>query len=134
MSALALQKAIRAALAGNLAVTALVPAASIIDSHKRPQTFPAIVLGEDLETDADLTFDRTHVTIYATLHLWHDEPGLTGVKTIAAAIRGAVRNGVELEAGRCVDLRFESARFLRDPDGLAHGVVTLEALVEEGAL
>jgi hypothetical protein len=88
-------------------------------------------MGEDLETDADLTFDRRHVTVYATLHLWHDEPGLTGVKAIA----GAIRNAIRLDGSdRLVDLQFESARFIRDPDGLSHGVVTLEALVEEGAL
>lgn len=131
-ASLALQKAIRSRLVSDLNVLALVPASNIIDSHKRPQTFPAIVLGEDTWTDADLTFDRRHVTVYATLHLWNKEPGLTGVKELAGAIRKAFRNGVELEGGRCVELHFESARFIRDPDGLAHGVVTLEALVEEG--
>jgi hypothetical protein len=36
---------------------------------------------------------------------------------------------------RLVDLRFEAARFMRDPDGVtAHGVVTLEATVEESLL
>jgi hypothetical protein len=37
-----------------------------------------------------------------------------------------------LDAGRLIDLRFESARFIRDPDGLSHGIVTLEVLIEEG--
>jgi hypothetical protein len=69
------------------------------------------------------------------LHLWHDEPGLTGVKAIAGAIRKAIRPGLVLDGSdRLVDIQFESARFIRDPDGLSHGVVTLEALVEEGAL
>lgn len=134
MAALALQKAIRGRLAADLGVTALVPAGNIMDSHKRPQTFPAIILGEDQEVASDLTFDRKHVTVYMTLHLWHDEQGLAGVKAVSDAIRNAIRAGVELDqAARCVDLRFESARFIRDPDGLAHGVVTLEALVEETA-
>ena len=127
---LALQKAIRARLAASPEVQALVPAANIIDSHKRPTSFPAVVLGEDLWTDADLTFDRRHVTVYSTLHLWHEEPGLTGVKAIAEAIRKAFRNRLELDAGRLVDMHFESARFIRDPEGLSHGVVTLEALIE----
>jgi hypothetical protein len=131
---LALQKAIRGRLAASTEVLALVPAANIIDSHKRPQTFPAIVLGEDVWTDADLTFDRRHVTVYATLHLWADEPGTTGVKALAEAIRKAFRNGLVLDAGRLVDIRFESARFIRDPEGLSHGIVTLEALIEESAL
>jgi Protein of unknown function (DUF3168) len=134
-AALQLQKAIRSTLAGNPGVLATCPAGNIIDSHKRPTSFPAVVMGEDLETDADLTFDRRHVTVYATLHLWHDEPGLTGVKAIAGAIRNAIRSGIRLDGSdRLVDLQFESARFIRDPDGLSHGVVTLEALVEEGAL
>jgi hypothetical protein len=133
-AALALQKAIRARLASFAPVTALVPASNIFDRHARPESFPAIVMGEDQELGEDVTLTRHHLRVFATLHLWHREPGLTGVKAIAGAIRNAVRAGFpELDTPyRRVDLRYESARFLRDPDGItSHGVVTLEARIED---
>src|SRR5690606_20915740 len=43
---LALQKAIRARLIGTPAVTALVPAANMLDKNSRPEVFPSIIIGE----------------------------------------------------------------------------------------
>jgi hypothetical protein len=61
----------------------------------------------------------------------HDGPHAPGSGPEAEkAIAGAIQNGIQLDAGRRVDLRFESGRFIRDPDRLSHGVVILE----EGAL
>jgi len=132
-AALALQKAIRARLVSDPGVLALVPAGNIIDGHGGPKSFPAILIGEDLETASDLTMDRRHITVYLTLHAWSHEPGMTDVKAIVEAIRKAIQTPVQIEApDRLIDLRFEAARFVRDVDTLtAHGVVTLEAVVEE---
>lgn len=133
-AALALQKAVRTRLTSYAAVAALVPADNIIDRHARPEVFPCIVMGEDQEIGEDVTLTRHHLRVFATLHVWHRETGLTGVKAIAGAIRDAVKAGFpELDTPyRRVDIRYEGARFLRDPDGVtAHGVVTLEALIED---
>jgi hypothetical protein len=131
---LALQKAIRGRLVGSPALVALVPAANIVDRHGRPSAFPSVIMGEDQEVDAEITFERRHIRVFVTLHVWDRSPNLVSIKAIAGAIRSAV-HGVDLalDEGRLLDLKATGARYLRDPDGLtAHGVVTLEALIEEG--
>jgi hypothetical protein len=132
----AVQKAIRARLIGVSAVTALVPASSILDRNERPAPDPSIILGEDQVLDTGNAIDRSLSRVHSTLHVWKKEGGLSGVKAIAAAVRDAIRQDrLALEAGlQCADCRVSDMRFLRDPDGVtAHGVVTVETLVREVA-
>lgn len=135
MSALALQKAMGARLAGSSAVTDLVPAGNIVDAHGRPARFPSIILGDGQEVAADLTFERRHVTVFVDLHVWDRSPSFTSTKAIAGAIRAALHDAelvLVLDEGRLLDLNHAGTRYLRDPDGqTAHAVVTIEALVEE---
>lgn len=133
MSALALQKAMGARLAGFPAVTGLVPSANIVDAHGRPARFPSVILGDGQEVAADLTFERRHVNVFVNLHVWDRSPSFTSIKAIAGAIRAAL-HGAELvlDEGQLLDLKHAGTRYLRDPDGqTAHAVVTIEALVEE---
>lgn len=120
-----LQSQIRALLAADSAVTALVPAANIFDKHAAGETFPKIQLGEHFESDADLTIERSMTKVLSTIHVWTRDGGLAGANTIANAIRAAL-------AGKIigfVDARFVDARFMRDDDGkTAHGVMHFEAL------
>src|SRR4051794_21888170 len=103
--ALALQIALRSRLTAASGVTALVPAEAIFDRSGRPERFPCIILGEDQEIDPGLTLDRDHVRVVSTLHLWQREAGLTGVKTIAGAIRTAlVGADLDLNGANLVDL------------------------------
>ena len=132
-AALALQKAVRGRLVASPAVLALVEAAQIVDRHGTPAAFPSILLGEDQELDAEITFERRHVRVFSTLHVWDRSAGTTRAKAIAGAIRDAL-HGVDLplDAGRLLDLKHASTRYLRDPDGqTTHAVVTLEALIQE---
>lgn len=132
-AALAVQIAVRSRLVATSAVTALVPADSIVDINSRPAPDPAIIMGEGQEIEGD-RIDRTDSRVYLDLHVWKKEPGLEGVKAIAGAIRAALQsyNLVGLNGYHCGDCRVSSARFLRDPDGeTAHGVVTIQALVVE---
>jgi hypothetical protein len=127
MGSLALQKALRQRLTTFPAVTALVPAANVIDSHEAPEAFPAIVLGTDYVTAADLTWEHDHLDVVMTLHVWDRDPGLVGVKAIAEAIGSAIAEPL-IVGGARVSVWFGSARFLRvkgDP-AAAHAVVTLE--------
>ena len=131
-AALVLQRALRARLISWPAVTALVPAGSILDSHQRPAPDPAIILGEDQEI-AGGDIRRQQTRVYATLHLWKREPSTEGVKEIAGAIRAALHSGRPALGPdwHCVDCWVGATRFLRDPDGeTSHGVVTVEALVK----
>ncbi|WP_035026600.1 DUF3168 domain-containing protein [Gemmobacter nectariphilus] len=130
----AVQVAIRARLVATPAVVALVPAASILDRNQRPAPSPSIVLGESQAVDEGDSIARNRARVYHTLHVWKREPSLEGVKVICAAIRMAIHAGrLDLGAGfHCADVRVSSMRQMRDPDGeTSHGVVTVEALVEE---
>ena len=133
MSALALQRAMRGRLVASPAVTGLVEAAKIVDQIGSPAAFPSIVLGEDQEVDAELTFERRHLRVYSTLHVWDRAASTVHAKTIVGAIRDAL-HGVDLllGEGRLLDLKHSGTRYLRDPDGkTVHAIVTLEALIEE---
>ncbi|QRY66551.1 DUF3168 domain-containing protein [Ensifer sp. PDNC004] len=129
----AVQVGIRSRLAGTAGVTALVPAGKILDRSQRPIIDPSIILGEghSIEDEDALARDRWRVVF--TVHVWKKEPGLAGVRSITWAIRTAIRPArIELGADfHCVDCHVTDVRHLRDPDGeTAHGVVTIETLVE----
>lgn len=131
---LAIQKAFRARLVGAIAITSLVPAASILDRNERPAPDPSIVIGEGNSVDDGGSLGRDRTRVYLDVHIWKTEPGTVGVKIITGAIRTAVKAGLPaLDPGfHCADWLVASSRFLRDPDGLtSHAIVSLEALVEE---
>lgn len=129
----AVQKAIRARLVATSAVTALVPATSILDVNQRPTPSPSIIMGEGQAIEGD-RLDRRDQRVVMTLHVWKKKPGLAGVKAIAGAIRSALQsaNLHSVPGFHFADCRVSSMRFLRDPDGeTSHGVVTVETLVCE---
>ena len=132
---IALTKAVRSTLTADEGVTDLVDAMSIFSRLGRPETFPCVILGETVETSADTTLEREHTTVNLTLHVWERETrSLAGAHAIATAIRKALKHGPgPLEAGRCIDFRFNSMRLLRDPDGRqsSHAVLGFEALLED---
>jgi hypothetical protein len=127
-----LQKAIRARLVAAGAVTALVPASSILDSSGIPRTFPCILLGE-AQTLPDDGLARNRHEVHADLHIWQTEDGTVGSKQIAGAIRDALAYGRwTLDHYHVADLYVASTRFMRDPDGLhSHAVMTLSARLVE---
>jgi hypothetical protein len=135
----AVQKALRARLIGNVGVTALVPATSILDTNQRPAPNPSIIMGEDQVVAApEVMLDRSFVRVYPTLHIWNKEQSTAGVKAISNAIRRAigVNRTARLDLGDpdfvCSDLTIEQARFMRDPDGeTSHGIMVLNALVQQ---
>jgi hypothetical protein len=129
---LALQKAIRARLIATSAVTALVPAANVLDKNNRPEVFPSIIIGEGQTVPGDGLARNRH-TVFADLHLWASEAGLMQAKAIAGGIRQAFAAPFyTIDGHHVADLHITSTRFLRDPDGQhSHGIVTIEAdLVE----
>lgn len=134
-ASLAFQTFARATLAADTAVVGLVPASNIVDANARPEVFPRINLGEDQELPADSVVGR-YTKLISTLHIWSREPGLAVAKSIAGVTRRAlnIRNRLVFAANgyRCLDCKFGSARFIRDPDGVTgHGIVVFEALIEE---
>ena len=133
---LAVQKALRARFITTAAVTTLVPAANILDRNQRPVPDPSIIIGEDQTVDAGIAVARDYVRVYSTIHIWKKEASLEGVKGIAGALRRAVGRVQRLDLADpdyfCSDIKINSSRFLRDPDGeFSHGILTLECLVQE---
>ncbi|WP_299648572.1 DUF3168 domain-containing protein [uncultured Jannaschia sp.] len=129
---LAIQRALRARLVASPAVTALVPAASILDAHKRPAPRPGIILGDAQSVRVE-SIARNLETVTHTIHVWTEEPSTERCKGIAFAVRSAIE-AARLDLGpdyHCADWDVTSARYLRDPDGVtAHGVLTVEVLAE----
>lgn len=131
---ISLQTAVRQRLVTTAAITALVPATSILDRNERPAPDPSIIIGEKTVRDDNGGIARSRVTVYMDLHVWKREPSTAGATEIAGQIRKAMlANRLELEGGfHCVDTRIAAVRVLRDPDGLTcHAVVTVESIVEE---
>jgi hypothetical protein len=129
---LAVQKALRARLAATAEVTALLPAASILDRNERPVPVPSIVLGETQVQDEETSLARAHQRVFHTVHVWNREKGTEGVKAICWAVRRAVHAGrLVLDGGfHCADARVQDIRVMRDPDGVTtHGVLTVNVLI-----
>src|SRR5438128_2614195 len=130
---LAVQKAIRARLAGNAAITNLVAAEAILDRNARPAPDPSIILGEGLTLPGD-DLARRSLRVTLDLHLWKKEPSLAGAKAIAWAVRAALHEArLDLDTGfHCADCTVSSMRFLRDPDGeTSHAILTVDTIVSE---
>lgn len=131
---LAVQKGIRARLVATSAVTALVPATSILDRNQRPAPSPSIIMGESQLVDQNDSIKRRLTRVFHTAHVWKREPSLVGAKAIAGAMRTAIHaDRLSLDTGfHAVDAYVSQTRFLRDPDGEhSHGVVTIAVLVQE---
>jgi hypothetical protein len=133
---LAVQRAIRARLISSPGVVALVPVDAVLDRHERPAPRPSVVIGEAQVLDEGSAIDRTRWRVFHTIHIWTAEPSTEGNKRIAAQLRAALTTGrLDLGPGlHAVDGRVSGMRTMRDPDGeTAHGVVTLEVLIQEVA-
>jgi len=132
---LAVQKALRARLVGNSAVTALVPAMSILDRNARPAPDPSIVIGEG-QTLPAAGIARDVQRVVLDMHCWRKEPSTAGTKAIAGAVRAALHANRLASDGKFHfgDCRISAMRYLRDPDGeTSHAVVTVEVLVAEAS-
>jgi Protein of unknown function (DUF3168) len=127
-----LQKAIRARLLASADLMALVPADSVLDSTGRPELMPCVGIGE-----GQTVYRRFDSTTHATLHVWMQEPGLTGSKAIVSTIVAALRVDAQIDGVLilddfiCHDLRVTQTQFLRDPHGsYSHGVVTVAGIMK----
>ncbi|MDX0605409.1 DUF3168 domain-containing protein [Sinorhizobium medicae] len=128
---LALQTAIRTALVGNSAVTALVPADHIRAGSTRPDKLPCIMMSDGNTTlhGHDYTAQRT-AWVYLDLHIWTLDGGQDAAKEIAGAVTAALDKRMTIEGGDCDHFRVTASRFPRDPDpAYGHGVLSVEALV-----
>ena len=86
-----LQQAVRARLVASPAVIALVPAGSIFDRSRRPESFPCVIMGEGQTVNEALTYGRQHVRCYLDVHVWTHADALSSVKAISGPVVAALR-------------------------------------------
>lgn len=128
-----LQAAVYDILMADTAVRALVgtriydriPAASDVP--------PYITFGssDDVESDADCITSGEHAL---QIDVWSEKQGgFKECKEITHAVKVALHEvAVDLPTHALVEMRVTSKRHFRDPDGItSHGVVTVEAMIEE---
>jgi hypothetical protein len=128
-----LLNAIRQRLSASATFMALVPdALSLRDSNGKPELPLIVNIGE-----TQTIYRRFDSTVYATLHVWMQEPGLAGSKAIASAIVAAVLVDAQIDGALildnfiCHDLRVTQTQFLRDPHGsYSHGVVSVAGIMK----
>lgn len=127
-----LQKAVRARLAADSGLTALV-SGRVYDTAALPTVFPSVIIGED-QTALNAASDYDGSEVFMTMHVWSRDVGLGETKRIVGALRTALHAPLTADDHRIAVLAFENARYLRDPDGKTHhGVATFRALVEPEA-
>jgi hypothetical protein len=131
---LALQNAIRQRLLASTELMTLVQADHIRPTNGRPEIMPAIYIGE-----GQSVFRRFDCTSYTTLHCWFQESGMTKCKEAVSAVVAALRVDAQIEGVLAIDafiihdMHATQTRFLRDPDGFSHGIVTVAAIVKARA-
>ena len=130
--ALALQKAVHAALVADAAVGALI-GDRIHDAPPRNATFPYASFGEARAGDWS-TGTEAGAEHRLTLHVWSRERGKAESWAVIEAIEAVLDDAaLALDGHALVNLRFEMAEARRDPDGITwHGVMRFRAVTEPG--
>ena len=129
-AALALQKAIHAALVADDGVGALI-GDRIYDVAPRNVVFPYATIGRTTLTDwSSGTEDGAEHRLM--LDVWSRQGGKSECHAIAAAIVAVTHDAaLALDGHALVNLRFETADTARDPDGITfHGVLRFRAVTE----
>lgn len=129
----ALHLAIKAALEGSTALaTALAGPVRVFSTPPTNAQPPYLVIGDDtVEGDDDECGEASEVTALVNAWVKPNPPNATQIRKVGAAIRAAL--GAELAiAGfaQLVDRPFESARYVTDPDGSSHAILTFRFNLE----
>ena len=129
-AALALQKAVYAALTADAGVGALI-GGRIYDGAPRNAAFPYATFGRTTHSDWS-TGTEDGAEHRLILDVWSRAHGKSECHTIAQAIRAALHDAVlALDGHALVNLRFETSDICRDPDGITvHGVLRFRAVTE----
>ncbi len=129
-AALALQKAVYAALIADAGVGALI-GDRIYDVAPRDVVFPYVTIGRMTVTDWS-TGSEDGAEHRLTLDVWSRQHGKSECAAIAEAIRAVLHDAaLTLDGHALVNLRFESADVARDPDGITfHGLLRFRAVTE----
>jgi len=131
--ALAMQKAVRAHLISDSAITDLVPADHVRAGSTRPDKLPAIMIANaNTMMHGRAAGGQFVATVFLDLHLWALEDGLDRVQTIGAAVAHRLMTWPATEAFgfELDDFKHQRTVYPRDPDPQhGHGVMFIEAAV-----
>lgn len=130
-ASLAAQRAAVTAMRSRAALTALIPSTNIMDRSGFPERMPCILVGEAQVQGDDI--DCADLSdIYLDVHVWAEENVMTKCKDISGEVRRALRNLSVTQNGFALDFNFESANYMRDPNGQhSHGVLTFYVTAED---
>lgn len=122
--------ALHAALIGDSALTALVPAPRIGDDTGQGTTYPYINTG-DYDSDDAGTKTTEAQLVRLSLHVWSQYQGNSEVLGIFAALHDLLNSAsLTVVGGTNPIIMYKSQTVLRDPDGRTrHGVTNYEAMV-----
>lgn len=127
---LAIQRAIRARLISDSAVTALVPVDRIFDGEWNTENLPCIIIGEGNVNYSD-EYQSFHEDVFLDIHIWSDEEATEDCKLIAHAVRNALKETPWTADGFTVHGITVKARFYRDKDsGAASSVLSADAVLQ----
>lgn len=127
----ALQKAIFVALTTDPSVLSQLGGPHIHDRVPADAQLPYVTLGDgqwrDWSTATEVGAEHS-----LRLHVWVRDGGRRVVRHISDAIHARLHDRVlDLESGVLVNLRFQSAQILTDPDGETwHGVLSYRAVTD----
>ncbi|MDX0973537.1 DUF3168 domain-containing protein [Sinorhizobium medicae] len=125
-----LQVAIVSRLKATAAVTALI-GQRVYDSVPPDAAFPYVTVGEGDETSDDVDC-VTGFEIALDVDVWSRAVGFPEAKQISDTVRRALLDPeMTLPANALVYFRHRQTRFIRDPDGSSHAVLSFEAFAEQ---
>lgn len=103
----------------------------VYDEPPPKETFPYVTIG-DGQTVPDKAGCIDGAENFIDVHVWSRRPGWVEAKALAWKVKEALDDvDLAVEGHRLIDLQYQSAQYLRDPDGLTrHAVVTFRAVTE----
>ncbi len=119
-AAVALRRAIHAALAGDAALTAALGGGRVHDVPPGAPDFPYVTLGEAQVTDWS-TATESGEEHRMTLAVWSRQGGHGEAHALAHLVQQALHDApLDLPGHRLVNLRFSSAEIRREPGGRSY--------------
>ena len=127
------QTSIRAALIGDQAVSALVPADHIRAGSTRPDMLPMVILANPQTINLGRASGGQFLTrVYLDLHIWAIEDGADMARQIGTAASVALWDAPHSATVGIDAYERPSFAFMRDPDpevAYCHGVGTVEGVI-----
>jgi hypothetical protein len=127
---LELQKGIYSALSGNVIFNGQpVP---VYDSPPKNQSYPYIVIGDDILTPFD-TDTSVGAEVIAPVYIWDNYRGYKRIKSIADDVYSLLnRQAVTVTGYNVLDCMFDSGDYFLDSDGKTRrGVISFKLLLDE---